>query len=408
MQPAPNIASRLLAFALPTLVLAGCAPFASLFRPVVVAPPPMSSSEAGAAVPPMPALPVAEASHRHTLSHGQDVVGVMQTTIAGKDDTLPDLARRFNLGYEEIVRANPGVDPWLPGAGRVIQLPTQFVLPDAPREGVVINVAAMRLFYYPARKKGEPVTVFTHPIGIGKVGWATPEGRTKVVSRIKDPVWVPPLSVRQEHLKDGEELPKKVPAGPDNPLGRHMFRLGWPSYLVHGTNKPYGVGMRSSHGCIRLYPEDISRLYDAVPMGTPVTVVNQPYLLGWRGDVLYVQAYGPLEDDKRNWQHGPKSLRQKAAGSKSPLWKRIVAEDEHIDWDRAYAVSREPRGIAVPVTKGHVSDVAGVIASALRVRNTLPKGATWDGNEDQYAGEATFRELQAEKEPAARAHVGQD
>jgi L,D-transpeptidase ErfK/SrfK len=129
------------------------------------------------------------------------------------------------------------------------------VLPDAPRSGVVINLPAMRLFYYPPRaSKDAPQEVVTHPIGIGKVGWSTPEGRTKVTQRTKDPTWTPPLSVRREHEKNGDPLPARVPPGPDNPLGRHAMRLGWPSYLIHGTNKPYGVGMRASAGCIRLYP----------------------------------------------------------------------------------------------------------------------------------------------------------
>ena len=175
------------------------------------------------------------------------------------EDTLPDIARRFNLGYEEIARANPGVDPWVPGEGREIVLPTQFVLPAAPREGLVINLAQLRVFYFPKVKEGEPQTVITHPIGIGKVGWQTPEGTTKVTGKRKNPTWFPPASVRKEHKEAGDPLPSKVPPGPDNPLGAHMMTLGWPSYLIHGTNKPYGVGLRSSHGCIRFYPEDIAR-----------------------------------------------------------------------------------------------------------------------------------------------------
>ena len=378
------------------LLVAGCSPFGSLRRPVVKPAPAPLPTEI------RQELPIADATHRFQLAPGQDVVGTVQSTVASREDTLPDIARRFNVGYEEIVRANPGVDPWLPGEGREITLPTQFVLPDAPREGLVINVAAMRLYYYPSRRKGEPVTVITHPIGIGKVGWATPEGETKVVSRKKDPFWIPPVSVRQEHLKDGDELPPKVAPGPDNPLGRHLFRLEWPSYLIHGTNKPYGVGMRSSHGCIRLYPEDVELLFDSLPIGTKVRVVNQPYMLGWRGEALYVQAYGPLEDDKRNWQHGPRSLRKKAAITKSPLWKRIAAQDAQIDWDRAWQASQKPRGVPVPVTRAHAADVDSVLAIAPHVRNALPRGATWDGNEDQYAGESAFRELQAESEkPAA-------
>lgn len=385
---------RCAAVLLLSFATAACVPFGSLWRrqpaPPVAAPPP----------PPEPEAPLAEATHRFLLAPDTDVVGHVQVTVARHEDTLPDIARRFNVGYEEILRANPGVDPWLPGVGTRVVLPTRFVLPDAPRVGLVLNLASMRLFYYPPRKdKQAPVEVVTHPIGIGKVGWQTPEGRTKIVSRVKDPSWTPPLSVRREHAKDGDPLPAKVPPGPDNPLGRHMLRLGWPSYLIHGTNKAYGVGMRVSHGCIRLYPEDIAQLFDAVAINTPVTVVNQPYLLGWDGGVLFVQAYGPLEDDERSWEHGPLGLRKKGERSKSPLWKRIVAEDAHVNWERAREISQKPRGLPLPVTRGHERETEAMLAGAPVVRNALPNGASWDGNEDQYANEGSFRELLAEREP---------
>ncbi len=231
--------------------LAGC----SIFVPQPQAPPP----------PPEPPKPqYAEPLATHTFPFDPQttaVVGTLQVTIATHEDTLPDIARRFNLGYDEVVRANPGVDPWLPGEGTRIVLPTQFVLPDAPREGLVVNLAALRIYYFPKPAKGEQRVVVTLPIGIGKVGWATPEGATKIVSKRKDPVWTPPASVRKEHAAEGDILPARVPAGPDNPLGAFAMNLGWPSYLMHGTNKPAGVGMRASHGCIRLYPEDIATLF---------------------------------------------------------------------------------------------------------------------------------------------------
>ena len=173
------------------------------------------------------------------------VVGVLQLTHARHEDTLADIARRFNLGFDEVARANPGVDPWLPGEGTRIVLPTQFVLPDAPHEGLVINVAALRVFYFPKAAKGEPRTVMTFPIGIGKVGWATPIGTTKIVSKRKDPYWTPPASVRKEHAEEGDILPARVPPGPDNPLGAFAMNLGWPSYLIHGTNS------RPAWGCAR-------------------------------------------------------------------------------------------------------------------------------------------------------------
>ena len=378
---------------------AGCTPFESLWRK------PRTAEKPAAAVPAAPELPLAEATHRFIVPADEDVVGRLQVTLSRKEDTFADIARRFNVGYAELVRANPGIDPWLPGDGTAIVLPTEFILPDAPREGLVLNLAAMRLYYYPKRTKDAPVEVITHPIGIGKVGWVTPEGSTTVVSRTKDPVWTPPLSVRQEHAKDGDILPEKVLAGPDNPLGRHLMRLGWPSYLIHGTNKPPGVGMRSSHGCIRLYPEDIAGLFASVPDGTKVTVVNQPYLIGWRGDSLYVQTYEPLEDDQRDWSDVPKSLRQKSLKSKAALWKRVATEIKLIDWEAIRAAAAEPRGVALPAGPGSTADLPAAVAAAPRVRNAIPKGATWDGIEDQYAGDPEFAKP-ANGDPAARASTG--
>jgi L,D-transpeptidase ErfK/SrfK len=364
------------------LAVGGCA----LFRPVPVAPPPAAKS----LPPPEPLLPRPNATHRAEIESGSDIVGYVQQTIVGKEDTLPDIARRFDVGYEEILTANPGVDPWLPGVGREVVVPTQFVLPAAPHEGVVVNVAAMRIFYYPPHKKGEPQVVFTHPIGIGKVGWKTPEGTTKIVSRQKDPVWVVPKSVRDEHAEDGEKLPAQVPAGPDNPLGQYMFRLGWPSYLIHGTNKPYGVGMRSSHGCMRLYPEDIAVFFDLIPIGTKVTVVNQPYLFGWRDGTLYLQAYAVMEDDSRDWSKNRKRLLAKLLSPK--LQKRITDHDNEIDWQRVGDLAHTPRAVPVPIT-GDQGGVDAVIANSQLVEDTLPAGSNWDGKTGLLVDEKTFKEL---------------
>lgn len=389
--------------ALALLGIAACTPFESLWRkPRQPAPPPAAEVPA-----PKPELPLAEASHRFLVKPGEDVIGRVQVTISRHEDTLPDLARRFNVGYEEIVRANPGVDVWLPKEGTEVVLPTAFVLPDAPREGVVINLAAMRLFYYPKRAKDAPkdapVEVFTHPVGIGKMGWATPEGSTKVISRVKDPTWTPPVSVRREHAKDGDVLPARVPPGPDNPLGRHMMRLGWTSYLIHGTNKPYGVGMRASHGCIRLYPEDIAGLFDDIPVGTRVTVVNQPVLIGRGAGGLYAQTHRPLEDDKHDWDAVEPAFRKKMARLKSARWKEIQASGAEVDWALLQQAADQSRGIALPVSQGRGLTVAAVIAAAPRVRNALPAGATWDGNEDQYADAP---ELRGTPNPAAGAAAG--
>jgi len=344
-------------------------------------------------------LPSPSATHRFQIeAGGSDIVGYVQKTVVGKEDTLPDIARRFDVGYEEILLANPGVDPWLPGVGREVLVPTQFILPAAPHEGVVVNVAAMRIFYYPPHKKGEPQVVFTHPIGIGKVGWKTPEGTTKIVSRQKDPVWVVPKSVRDEHLENGDKLPGIVPAGPDNPLGAYAFRLGWPSYLIHGTNKPYGVGMRSSHGCMRLYPEDIAVFFDLIPIGTKVTIVNQPYLFGWRDGTLYLQAYAVMEDDSRDWSKNRKRLLANLLSPK--LRRRISDHDSEIDWQRVGELAHAPRGVPVPVT-GDYAGIDEVIAKSLLVENTLPAGSNWDGKSELLVDEKTYKEMLGEQEKPA-------
>lgn len=351
--------------------------------------------------PAPPALPSPEATHHFVINNeAEEVVGYVQKTLVGKEDTLPDIARRFDVGYEEILLANPGVDPWLPGVGREVVVPTRFILPTAVREGLVVNVAAMRIFYFPPHKKGEKQTVITHPIGIGKVGWKTPEGSTKIVSRQKDPIWVVPKSVRDEHAQDGDILPARVPAGPDNPLGRHMFRLGWPSYLMHGTNKPYGVGMRSSHGCLRLYPEDIAVLFDLIPIGTKVTVVNQPYLFGWHTGKLYFQAYAVMEDDKRDWSKNRQRLLNRVLAPK--LRKRIADHDQEIDWNEVGELAHAPRGVPVPVT-GERDGVDAVLAEAHKVDNRLPAGSNWDGKSELLVDEKTFNELLGDRskpEPA--------
>ena len=374
------------------LGLAGCS---LLSAPWSKAPPP--SPVAVMAPPPEPVLPLPVATHKFELSDSkEDVYGGVQLTTAGKEDTLPDIARRFNVGYEEIVRANPGVDPWTPGAGRKIVVPTQFVLPNAPREGIIINLAAMRIYYFPKHKSDEPQLVYTHPIGVGKVGWQTPEGVTKIIAREENPTWRPSAGVRKEHAANDDPVPAVVPPGPDNPLGKYKFTLGWPEYLIHGTNKPYGVGLRSSHGCIRLYPEDIKKFYEAVPMGTQVRVVNQPFLFGWHDGRLYLQAYTVFEDDARNWSKAQQALLRK---SLSPRLERLLkAAGTKIDWDAVTQVANTPRGVAVPVSAA-AGTVEAVLAAAPLVQNRIPDGANWDGADEVDADKQSFQQLQSEREP---------
>lgn len=334
------------------------------------------------ALPPtVKSLPIPLASHEFSFDPARDdVVGALQVITAGKDDTLSDIARRFNLGYEEIVSANPHIDPWLPGVGTKIVIPTQFVLPDAPRQGIVINLAAMRLFYFPKAKAGEPQKVVTHPVGIGRVQWKTPEGVTRVASKKENPAWIPPLSIRKEHAKNGDPLPAIVPPGPDNPMGTHVLKLDWPSYAIHGTDKPPSIGLRGSHGCLRMYPEDIVGIYNDVPVGTPVRVVNQPRLLGWRDHKLYLQTYPILEDDKRN--HTTlfnKSIGAVRSTAKAKLDQRLHARINHTALNEAM---QNPRAIAIPITQPALT-LQAYLDSAVRVENTLPFNATWDGDVNQ-------------------------
>jgi len=282
-------------------------------------------------------------------------------------------------------------------------VPSQFIIPNAPREGIVINVPQMRLFYFPPTKKGEEQVVYTHPIGIGRVGWATPQGTTKVMRRTKDPTWRPTPSIIKEHKENGEDLPRVVGPGPDNPLGRYAFYLGWPSYMIHGTNKPAGVGLRSSHGCIRLYPEDIELLFSMVPVGTKVTVVNEPFVFGFQDDKLYLQAFDVLEDDTRDWKKAQKKLVTKSLGA--DIQKELKKRNEEISWDLVATVGHDPRGIPLVISTGGTS-LDEVLASAAHVQNAVPPGASWDGKTDLPVDEATFQEMLSDRDPAAPATTG--
>jgi L,D-transpeptidase ErfK/SrfK len=224
------------------------------------------------------------------------VIGSMRTVQSTYEDTLLDIARRANIGQNQMERVNPDIDRWIPGEGTLITIPSHYVLPRAQRKGVVLNLPEMRMYYFPPKKAGEPAQVQTYPISIGRRDWATPLGMTTITSKKKDPSWRPPESIRREHAEKGDPLPRVVPAGPDNPLGAYAMRLGMPSYLIHGTNKPLGVGMRVSHGCIRMLPEDIEHLFSQLPVGTPVNIVNQPVKAGWYGGKLYLEVHPPLEE----------------------------------------------------------------------------------------------------------------
>ncbi|MCE9650088.1 MAG: L,D-transpeptidase family protein [Parvibaculum sp.] len=220
-------------------------------------------------------------------ARADDLVGLQTIYETRTEDTLPDIALRFDLGYVEIRIANPGIDPWLPGGGKWLSLPTQHIIPQAARRGIVINLPELRLYYFASDGQ-----IMSFPLGIGREGKETPLGTTAVRRKRAGPTWIPTAS---EHAEN-PDLPAQVPPGPDNPMGEFALYLGWPGYAIHGTNKPYSIGRRDSHGCIRLYPQDIDTLFKNVPEGTPVTVVNEPVKAGWSDGVLYIEVH-PYQAD---------------------------------------------------------------------------------------------------------------
>jgi len=228
---------------------------------------------------------------------GSTLIGEDASVTTVYEDTLPELAQRYSLGYYEIIRANPGVDVWLPGADKRLTLPGRRILPPGPRNGIVVNLPEHRLYFYPKPRRGEPAVVITYPVSIGKMDWRTPLGVTRIVSKVRNPPWYPPESVRREHAERGEPLPKVVLAGPENPLGAFAMRLaiGGGSYLIHGTNNPVAVGMPVTHGCIRMYPEDIAALFPLVPVGTTVRLINEPVKAAWAGGQLLIEVHPPVD-----------------------------------------------------------------------------------------------------------------
>jgi len=226
------------------------------------------------------------------------IQGDTLTTTITQDETLLDVALRYTLGQTEIVRLNPKLDRWLIKKGTVVRLQNRRILPDTPHKGLTLNISEFRMYFYPPDDKG---TVHSFAHGIGRQDWKTPMGQTSVVRKIKDPAWYPPESIRREHAANGDPLPTVVPPGPHNPLGTRALYLNLPGeYRIHGTDidKIYGIGMQITHGCVRMYPDDVEALYDMVPVGTPVYLVKQPIKVGWLDNVLYVEAHPDLEGEE--------------------------------------------------------------------------------------------------------------
>jgi L,D-transpeptidase ErfK/SrfK len=249
------------------------------------------------------------------IDKAHSVIGSSRFYQVQTKDTFLDVARYFDLGYNEIEDANPGVDPWVPPPGQVVLLPTEWVLPDVAYKGLVVNVPEMRLYYFHPAAAGT-VIVNTFPVGLGRDDWRTPSGTFKVVEKTVNPRWVLPESIKAEHRRDGKPAPDFIAGGdPENPLGKYRFRLTLPLYGIHGTDIPWGVGMQVSHGCVRLYPEDIERLFPMVPNGTPGEFVYQPVKVGGRDGRIFVEVHkdiyqqqpGPYREalrliDKHGWR----------------------------------------------------------------------------------------------------------
>jgi len=262
-------------------------------------------------------------------SPGDSVVGNPFYFKARGKDTLLDVARQNNLGYADMQQANPKVDIWVPGDGADVMVPSMFVLPNAPRTGIIINRAEKRLYYYPPN---DPDVVRIYTISVGRDAMGTPLGNFKVIEKRKDPIWTPGPGVRASHAARGDILPAQVPPGPENPLGRYAMRLSNPDYLIHGTSMPWGLGMEVSGGCIRMYPEGVEELFGLVGVDTPVAIIDQPYKVGWRGEDLYLEV-----------QAGEKSVRQSA--------RSVIPEGVAntaglvVDWDAVERAVKEDSGI---------------------------------------------------------------
>jgi len=289
------------------------------------------------------------------------------STVFGSDlhikstraDTLLDIAHRYSIGYEEIIRANPGVDMWLPGEGTDILIPGRRILPPAPREGLVINLPEHRLYYFPKTRRGQRPIVITYPVSIGRMDWHSPLGQTWVVAKQKHPSWHPPESVRREHAANGDPLPRIVPPGPQNPLGAFKMRLavGDGTYEIHGTNNPMAVGMAVTHGCIRMYPEDVAALYPRVPMGTKVWLINEPVKVAYVDGDLLLEVHPPVDSQGQTIAPDLKLLSQRLDRA---LGKNTAA----IHWDFARSALQQATGMPTVVGLQAEFDPTKVTGSA--------------------------------------------
>lgn len=266
-----------------------------------------------------------------------DVIGQIQMTTVRRGESLGDVGRRYGVGVYEMIEANPKLDPWVPTVGAAVIVPTQFILPPGPRQGIVLNLSEMRLYFYHPDKP----LVTTCAVGIGKKGWSTPLAHTTVISKKANPSWVPPESIRREHLLKGDPLPAVVPPGPDNPMGRFALYLGLSTIRIHGTNRSGGIGVRGSHGCIRLFAEDIETLYRSVPVGTAVRIIHAPYKVGWHQGRLYLEAHQPLSEGQYSGSNSVENLTRAI--------QRAIQGSHVVNWTSAQMAARTATGYPVRI-----------------------------------------------------------
>lgn len=273
-----------------------------------------------------------------------NLIGEIQYVEVKHQETLLDIARQYDLGFTEIKDANPDVDPWLPNLGARIVVPTRFVLPIATRKGIVVNISEMRLYYFPKPSKGEPRRVITYPIGIGKQGLSTPPGEYNILMKIENPNWTMPLPVYNDLVKQGTAPARRlVPPGPDNPLGEFAMMLNKDGLFIHGTNKPFSIGMQVSRGCLRLYPEDIRRFVAMVPKGTSVSIVEQPYKFGFDNGVLFMEAHEPIIHNEKERNIDLSSV---VAGAGMADFKELSAQE----WQHIVGLAGSYTGVPVAIS----------------------------------------------------------
>lgn len=296
-------------------------------------------------------LPVIASGEVYHYKEGQNLIGNLQTTYITRHDTFLSLAHHYKVGYYELREANPDVDPWTPTDGAEIIVPAQFILPEL-RRGIYINLAEYRLYYFSPHEKNK---VWTFPISIGRGDWLTPIGATTVVDKLVNPSWYPPPSVRKEHEEAGDPLPWMVPPGPDNPLGEYALQLQAESYFIHGTTKPYGIGMKVTHGCIRMRPEDIKTLFDMVARETPVMIEYQPFKSAVEDGVLYFEANANVDYEQ------PKTITPVMRAEFLTAAIRSVLQQHQsvgaLDWFVIFRHAYAALGIPYPVSLDHPGPV---------------------------------------------------